>query len=334
MTDVWILLMLGVLGFLYIVLPRLSWDLLSRREWDVEEQMPKSRKAKWALSGLVLAIGTASLVYRLLVLHKLEQTSALFIGLPVLLAILVIVFVRPKSATGILCMATTIALLVSGIFLGEGFVCILMAAPLFFAVAVVIGSVIDVARRKRKSQTTMTCVLLLAFVPMSMEGVRPNLSFPREQTVVAERVVARSATEVEKNLAATPQFSGTLPVYLRLGFPRPSNARGQGFRPGDERVVHFAGGEGKPGDLVLKVVEADGNHVVFRMVSDASHVAHWLRWESAEVEWKPEGAGTRVRWTLRYRRLLDPAWYFAPWERYAVGLAGEYLITSVASAQD
>ena len=85
---------------------------------------------------------------------------------------------------------------------------------------------------------------------------------------------------------------------------------------------------------MLKVVEADGNHVVFRMVSDASHVAHWLRWESAEVEWKPEGAGTRVRWTLRYRRLLDPAWYFAPWERYAVGLAGEYLITSVAGAQE
>jgi hypothetical protein len=40
---------------------------------------------------------------------------------------------------------------------------------------------------------------------------------------------------------------------------------------------------------------------------------------------------TRVTWTLRYRRGLDPAWYFGPWERYAVRLAAAYLIESVAT---
>jgi hypothetical protein len=38
-----------------------------------------------------------------------------------------------------------------------------------------------------------------------------------------------------------------------------------------------------------------------------------------------------VRWTIRYRRDLDPAWYFGPWERYAVRLAGNYLIDNVAT---
>ena len=38
-----------------------------------------------------------------------------------------------------------------------------------------------------------------------------------------------------------------------------------------------------------------------------------------------------MRWTLRYRRLLDPAWYFGPWERYAVRLAAGYLIDTVAT---
>ena len=40
---------------------------------------------------------------------------------------------------------------------------------------------------------------------------------------------------------------------------------------------------------------------------------------------------TKVTWTLRYDRGLDPSWYFGPWERYAAGLAADYLIDSVAT---
>ena len=43
------------------------------------------------------------------------------------------------------------------------------------------------------------------------------------------------------------------------------------------------------------------------------------------------GRGSRVSWSLRYRRELDPAWYFGPWERYGVGLAAGYLIDNLAA---
>jgi hypothetical protein len=50
------------------------------------------------------------------------------------------------------------------------------------------------------------------------------------------------------------------------------------------------------------------------------------------VTWEPIGRdATRVTWTLRYRRDLDPAWYFGPWERYATRLAAGYLIDAVAT---
>lgn len=332
MAVVWIVVIGFAIAF-YLVLPGLVYSTLQREEESNEKGTPSSAAARWSLVGLIVVLGIGAAAYRLLVGHHLEQTSALFIGLPVLLSSLLVLLTRPKSATGIACKGMAIALLMSGVFLGEGFICIVMAAPLFFAVAVVIGGAVDLVRRRRRGQTTMTCLLLLGFVPMSLEGVHPRLSFPREQTVTVEQVVPRSVAEVERNLAAEPESGGRLPAYLRMGFPRPSASRGSGLRPGDERVVHFAGGEGKPGDLVLHVVEADESHVAFHMESDTSHVAHWLRWESAEVRWQPEGAGTRVQWTLRYRRLLDPAWYFAPWERYAVGLAGEYLIENVAAGQ-
>jgi hypothetical protein len=69
-------------------------------------------------------------------------------------------------------------------------------------------------------------------------------------------------------------------------------------------------------------------------VSDESKVAHWLDWEYADVRWRPVDGNsgfTEVEWTLGYRRLLDPAWYFRPWERYAVRLAAGYLIQTNAT---
>ena len=58
----------------------------------------------------------------------------------------------------------------------------------------------------------------------------------------------------------------------------------------------------------------------------------FLRWREATVEWDAVSPNaTRVQWTLRYSRDLDPAWYFGPWERYAVRLAAGYLIDSVAT---
>jgi hypothetical protein len=49
------------------------------------------------------------------------------------------------------------------------------------------------------------------------------------------------------------------------------------------------------------------------------------------VRWSAEGAATRVNWTIHYQRRLDPAWYFGPAERAAVGVAADYLIDALAT---
>ena len=140
------------------------------------------------------------------------------------------------------------------------------------------------------------------------------------------------AAEVERALSSSPRVDLPLPFYLRLGFPRPVEAHGAGLRPGDLRHIHFAGGDGAPGDLILVVSDSSPGHVRFRAISDQSKIAHWLAWESCEVDWSAQDAGhTRVAWTLRFRRSLDPLWYFRPWERYAVRLAAEHLIRANAT---
>ncbi len=286
-------------------------------------------RRKLMLLGVVLMFAIVSLGYRILFLNHLETSSLLFVGIPTVAAVVLVLTVRPRSAMASAMAGVTLVLLLSSILFGEGLICILMAAPLAYVVGAIVGGAIDAANRNRR---TASMLLLAPVVLMSLEGTHPRISFPREQVVTSRAVVAATPEEVQSALAATPSFRTPLPYYLRMSFPRPVSARGDGLRVGDRRVIHFAGGEGKPGDLTLEVAVVTPRSVTFRALSDRSKIAHWLAWEETEAAWRPlDPRHTEVTWTLRYRRGLDPLWYFEPWERYAVGLAGDYLIVNVAT---
>jgi len=294
-----------------------------------EVERDRIRKKKFALVGICLTFTIISLLGRMIYARHLETTSLLFVGIPSIVAILLALTVRPKSALGSAMIGTTFVLLLSAILFGEGVICILMAAPIFYLVSGIIGFTIDNARSRRDS---VKLLLVSPLLLISMEGLHKRLELSREQTVSSQAIVAASADHVRAALSAPMQFRTDLPFYLKLGFPRPVSARGSGLAGGDRRVIHFAGGEGKPGDLELEVEEATSGRVVFRAVSDQSHVAHWLHWEDAVVSWHPvDGSHTEVNWSLHYRRGLDPAWYFDPWERYGVRLAVDYLIDNLVT---
>jgi hypothetical protein len=279
---------------------------------------PSLTPSQWGLLFVIMAVTIGSVLYRVIVIGKLEQTSALFIGIPAILAIILAATPKAKSAKGGIVKGLTVALLLSGPLLGEGFICIVMASPIFYIVGIGVGAIVD-SNRERGNSTVRSCVLLL-LVPMSLEGVSPALSFNRDETVQISKIVSASAPD------------GGLPLYLRLRFPRPMQASGTGLDVGATRTIHFAGGEGHPGDLVMRVSEGRPGYVRFEAVSDHSKVAHWLDWRSAEINWTPiDAQHTRVTWTLHFDRRLDPAWYFGPWERYAVRLAAGYLIENNAT---
>ena len=288
-------------------------------------------RQKWIWLIIIAAAVAASVYYHLMVLGGLEQTSALFIGIPALIAAICVLTPKPNSAVGTAVKSLTLFLCIAGALLGEGFICLLMAAPIFYLVAIVTGCVLD---HNKKRGHLYSCMVLVFVVPLTIEGTTPTLSFARQEQVVEERILPASPQQVEAALLAPPRLGSKLPFYLRLGFPRPVSATLFGVQPGDRYVIHFAGGEGKPGDLTLEIKDHRPGLLSWYAVSDSSHVAHWLKWEESRVEWEPVDAShTRVRWTLRYARLLDPAWYFKPWERYAVRLTAQQLIADAATPQ-
>jgi len=105
---------------------------------------------RWPFVGLVLAAAGGVLLYKFLTHRHLEQTSALFIGLPAVLALIVAFTPRTKSATGTILKTMTFFLLLSGIVLQEGFICIVMAAPLFYLVGLAVGLIVDRGRARRR----------------------------------------------------------------------------------------------------------------------------------------------------------------------------------------
>ena len=304
--------------------------------WEPKPPTPPPPKPQqitdeqWRLVGFVLIVFLVSISLRVIYAHKLETTSVMFIGLPAGLAVVMSLLPRSKSALGAAMKGTTIGLLISAILFGEGLICVLMAAPIAYFIAGLVGGLTDASRRSRHPEAQ--CFIWIIAAVMSFEGASNKFSLARDEEVRAERVVAATPAQVEAALAETPAFHTQLPLYFRMGFPKPVETRGSGLNVGDRRVVHFAGGEGHPGDESFHVAARTDSSVTFLPDGDTSHIAHWLHWRESVVAWSPVDAGhTRVSWTLYFRRGLDPAWYFRPSERYGARLAAGYLIDNLAT---
>jgi hypothetical protein len=295
--------------------------------FNFEHDQNTNRRALWFL--IALAIG--AFLYSVIAHSELRNSGLMFLGIPTVLAILLALTPKAKTATGAIIKGITLALLILAPLLGEGYLCILLAAPLFYAVGIIIGLIADYEKR-RSRRTTLSC-LAVAMLPLSMEGVIPHWSFDRSQTVEATRIVYASSRDVETALAHSPKVGTPLPRFLRIGFPRPLEAHGEGLAVEASRTIHFAGAEGDPpGDLVMQITASHPGYVRFDAVRDTSKLPQWIRWDASEIAWHAlDATHTAVTWRIRFERQLDPAWYFTPWERAAVRDAAAYLIEANAT---
>ena len=305
-------------------------------ETDVNKQESKRRNlepSQWAVIALAIAFAAGAVLYRVLRHIQLGDSAAMFLGVPAVLAILLALAPKAESVTGGIVKGITLALLIVAPLLGEGYLCILLASPLFYAVGIVIGLVVDWQKERRGA--TLSCVAIV-LLPMCLEGVVPETTFSRGQTVSATRIITASPEEVEAALTHSPRISATLPKALRVGFPRPLAAWGDGLQVGAMRTIRFSGAEGDPeGDLVMALAEDEPGHVKFEAVRDDSKLAQWLRWRSSDVRWRAtDSHHTEVTWTVGFDRQLDPAWYFVPWEQAAVKQAAGYLILANATPEE
>ena len=113
----------------------------------------KVNNRKNILYGIVVVMAITNIAFKLLNEMRIEQTSILFVGIPALITILVIKYSKtPKSAASVVFTTVTIFLLLASVLLGEGMVCIIIMAPIFYLVAGVIVLIIKLIGRRDKNK--------------------------------------------------------------------------------------------------------------------------------------------------------------------------------------
>lgn len=276
-------------------------------------------RARRVLVGVLGALFAGMLLYKVLHAGHLEQTAVFYVGIPAVIALTVALTARPRSATGLAMATITVGLALAGPLLGEGIVCLVFAAPLFYLIGLGVGLGIDWGRRREGGMGVLIVPLLLFG---GAEGVA-DTAIPR----AAEASASRAATDVERALAAAPAFGAFDSAFLRLGFPKPLHSTGTGLAVGDTRVITFTprrslgiGAVPEPRGMTMRVKERTQGRVVFEVVEDTT-LARWLELREAEFTW----TDARLTVRLRYTRTFDPAWYFGPIQHYAVGQAAGYL---------
>ena len=294
-------------------------------------------KPHWRLFFIVLVLGVAGIFYITLKRHDLYDSAALYLGLPLLIALGFSLMPKRKTAMGATMKGMTIALLLSAYVFEEGYICILFAAPLFYGVGAIIARQVDNAR-KRKEKTLQAAVVATIFALLSLEGTTELTTIPRENTVIASKIVSANIHDVREQLAKTPKFADERPAFLKI-FPYPENIIGRGLNVGDIRQATFVAYKHVwwtkvQGDLAFKITESEPNRVKFAITKDDSYVSHYLKWQSSEVFLEAvDATHTKVTWKHEYERILDPAWYFGPLQHYAVKLTTEQLIDRVATPE-
>ncbi|MEU8148214.1 hypothetical protein [Nonomuraea sp. NPDC048901] len=243
-----------------------------------------------------------------------------------MIAVTVALTARPRSTIGMVMASITVALALAGPLLGEGIVCLLMAAPLFYLVGLLVALLVDEVRRHR-GKGPMNLLLAPLLVAATLEGTA--VSLPRDEVSVT---AGAAAANVERALAAEPRFGPVESRFLSLGFPRPLRAEGTGLAVGDTRKIIFTprrslgiGAPLEPRSMTLRVSERLPGRVVFAVVADTT-LARWLDLRRATFDWR----SGRLTVTLAYRRTFDPGWYFGPLQSYALSEAAGYLVKTFA----
>ena len=285
----------------------------------------KTNNGKNVLYVIIIVLVIANIAFRLLNEIRIEQTSILFVGIPALITILLIKYSKtPKSAAGVVFTTVTIFLLLASILLGEGMVCIIIMAPIFYMIAGIIVLIINLLKKRDKSKLNSYILIPVLFI--LAQGYEINAE-PELLKVTTEVEVKgyKSLTDFNK----TPNFLKNYPSFFKIGFPEPIGIEGQGIQVGNYRKIQFKSKTKGVGILHLEIKNKTENSITFNVVSDNTHIHHWLSWKTMKATIQHNDNGTSsITWDTYFTCDLGPSWYFKPTEKYGVQAMNEHLINS------
>ena len=281
---------------------------------------------------LLVSAVVFTLFYRGTEHFGMMQTYAMFVGIPLVIGVLVAYMTQPKSGLGTTLKVVTILLCVVSALLGEGTICILMAAPLFYAFAAVGYYLVEaVMRRVRPNRRGgPLAVLIVPFAMAMLTSDRNHIDNPATNTVVDEIFVAAPPDRIMQTIEHSNLVAHKFPVFLNLGFPLPK--RMERDPNGITRLVFDPRSEPWPGPntiLSRQTVDSVRHTITYDILEDSTKLARWLTFRRTGFEIVPCPGGSLLRQRTVYEQRMQPGFYWNTVENFAMGQMHGYALRNI-----
>ena len=291
----------------------------------------------------MMILGVVTLLTRLVLDSRFATGSFFYCLTPFVIGVILYVFIpRPTGwsvGTRIArhLLATVIVMLASSALLFEGFICVIMAAPIyiFFALLAIAATPNkpDPDRFKQSDVFRMSVVPLIVLI-ISVEGLTESTSFPREESITRTHIMTLTPEQIHANLAKPVHLEEGRSKFLSL-FPLPDYVDAPAFAQGKTHTAYFTYRRWgftnvHRGETRIHMKTVQPLLVETEVTKNTSYFSHYMTVHGTKIEMLPQADGTtRVNLTITYRRTLDPAWYFGPLQRRAIGESADYILTNI-----
>jgi hypothetical protein len=273
-----------------------------------------------------------AIAYRWIQGVGLSQTYALFVGLPLLVGVATAYLIPARQGLGSVMKITTILLCAVAPILGEGTICLIMAAPLFYGVAalgwVVVAAVTGRLGRRPKG---LWCLVALPFLWAHWTSTPNRIANPKTLVVTTRRFVRASPQRAWSVLMGPELVPRRFPLFLRLGFPLPTRLERRA--DGVTRLHFTPRRRHRPGDdLIESLQHADASQrrLSFTIHEDTTMLGRWMRFRQTELWAEPAPGGCYVSHRTTFQQRLQPGAYWNPLQEFALGQTHEAALARIA----
>lgn len=210
----------------------------------------------------------------------------------------------------------------------EGWVCVLMSAPLIvvgLAIGALAGFLIKTFIINRRESQRVVSTLLLLFLPLFLiaanNAEKKSRQIPRELTVENRLVVDASPETAWTQLKSIDKVSGSKGLLMRIGLPVPVRCTMQGEGVGAKRTCYFESGQ-----IEERVTEWNPPHSMKLEITNFDVPGRpWLSFKDASYDLVRENGQTVIIRKTTIISRLSPVLYWKPLETIGVETEHEYL---------
>jgi len=240
-----------------------------------------------------------------------------FVIIPLVMGIITARFWRDigllgRNYTGYSLVNGAFALLMSSVFLGEGFICLIIVSPLFYALIIAVAVIGRAMFRKQNNtlNTSIISVLLIIFIADSVS------QHHYENVVSDEMIINALPSEVWEHVVAYERIKEENKYWLfKIGMPSPVETTVDGKFEGAGRKCIFSNGYVFDEKMVIYQPGKNLTFDITHQPLDPEIMGH-IDILKGQFLLKDNGNGTTtLTGNSWYRLYVFPAWYYDIWAK-------------------